>query len=72
VTILGKVTTLTCVTFGNLVAMGTELIIRGRRNRFERGTVIAFRLEQSSDVLECLITFFQLLCKATMENVCYQ
>jgi hypothetical protein len=58
VTILGKNTVHTCVVFGNLVAMGSTVIIKRRRERFARTTVIAILLEHNSDLLQCLSTFF--------------
>jgi hypothetical protein len=59
VTILGKHTVHTCVALVNLVSMGPTVITRRRRTRFASGGVIALLLEQSSDLLECLLTFFQ-------------
>jgi hypothetical protein len=58
VTILGKHTVHNCVVFGNIVTMSPTVIIKRRRERFARTVVIALLLEQSSDLFQCLSTFF--------------
>jgi hypothetical protein len=59
VAILGIHTSHTCVVFSNLVAKSPKVVIKRRRERFARTTVVALFLEQSSNFLQCLRIFCQ-------------
>jgi hypothetical protein len=62
VSVLAIHTVLTGVVSCNLVAMRPTIVINRRRERVAVTAVIALLIEKISNVLQCLIILFQLLC----------